>query len=329
MVLSMLFVVPCSGMDKTTDAPYFELIVKALEVAQRESYKSSDIDWISLKNDVLKRYAASSNKNDAFAAIKLLIERINDDHSFLSVNGARFDAADEFERMPKSKEQLAIRSSLSKEKIAYIHVPRTVSNDREGMKKYAKALYTEIAKYSNKNISAFILDFRNNSGGQLWPMLAGLSALIDSDNAGIGVFADGPRWNWWARGGKAGTSGKNFKNVNHSINGASFVDFDDDLPIAVLISGTTGSSGEASVMSFIGSDKSCLIGQRSRAQATINQPFELDETTKIFIARGYFGNRDGGIYPTGISPNIKVDDSKGENSIEIARDWITGNRTCG
>ncbi len=328
LVLLFLFVVnPCNGSNKNTDGLYIDIVIKALEIAQRESFKSNELNWHSLKNDVIKRYAASNDKKDAYAAIELLIKSINDNHSFLSVNGVRFGS--EVQPLSNNVEHLTIKSSLDNENIAYIHIPRTVRNDVAGMDEYAKNLYTEIAYYSNINVSAFILDFRYNSGGQLWPMLAGLSALINSKHAGTAIFPDGPRWQWWAHGGEAGTRGKNFKNVNHSIKRISPVDFDNELPIAILISGLTGSSGEASVISFLGNKNTCLIGQRSRAQATINQPFKLDDTTRFFIARGYFGNNKGDIYQAGISPNISVHKDNDSNILKIARSWLTGKRNCG
>ena len=72
------------------------------------------------------------------------------------------------------------------------------------MAAYADALYAEIGQAYHPEMTGWVLDFRRNTGGQLWPMLAGLSLLIQSDVAGQASYPDGIGWRWWARDGQAG-----------------------------------------------------------------------------------------------------------------------------
>ena len=104
----------------------------------------------------------------------------------------------------------------------------------------------------------------------------------------------GPRWAGWV-----GDS------VHHSVTGAQKRALGQK-PIAILIGGATASSGEASVISFLGQQHVRLFGSRTRGLATVNQPFELSSGAVLMLTTAHFADRTGRTYPRGIEPDAPV-----------------------
>lgn len=147
-------------------------------------------------------------------------------------------------------------------------------------------------------------------------MLAALSPLIQSELAGHAVYPDGIRWCWWAQDGQAGVGDQAY----FSVTMAEREDLA-TLPIAILVSNFTASSGEACVISFLGDERVRVFGIRTKGLATINQPFELKCGGVLMVTTAYFADRTGRIWPNGIQPDQVIVNS--DDAILQAAEWLS------
>lgn len=85
----------------------------------------------------------------------------------------------------KSSNQInKIYTKQLEEKYAYILIPGMQVYDKVQINKLAQSLSDSIAKYSSRKIKGFVIDLRLNGGGNLYPMLSGLSLLLGDNLIG-------------------------------------------------------------------------------------------------------------------------------------------------
>jgi carboxyl-terminal processing protease len=297
------------------------IVLQALDIAKEHSINTKNLNWMSIEKDILQQSNQLISEKDLYKILQSLINRLEDKHSYLiTADGKRWQKTTKTSRVV-TENSLPL-NKLRNAKIAYIDIKPMSSAKKLNMNTYAEKLYNTIISSYKIDMTGWILDFRENTGGQLWPMLAGLSPLINSNIAGNAIYPNGNNWQWWAKDGKAGV-GKNLHHQIESVNNQ----FIKKRPIAILISKQTASSGEASIISFIGQDNICLIGEQTRGLTTVNQPFKLANGAKLMLTTAYFGDRNQKIYPDGIEPDIIITNgTENEGHIDIqlktAIEWL-------
>ncbi len=304
-VLTLFFYNSILSQDEVS---FSQVIENVLEIIENNSIKRDIVDFEKLNAKFSLKKKEISSDSELYNAIQSLIDSLGDGHSYLIMkDGRKFGEIAE----PEAIQKVDIESIPGVDKgIKYLQVERISPGDNKKMQKFADDLFNKIISLYQPDMKGWILDFRCNSGGHLWPMLAGLSPLVDSDTAGCGAYPDGIYWRWRAKDGKAGVG----SNIHFSVSYPQKINFIKK-PVVILTGNKTASSGEASIISFIGKNNVCIIGEKTRGLATINQPFEIGNGIKIMLTTGYFGDRNGNIYPEGIIPDILVPD-KGKNSSE-------------
>lgn len=294
-----------------TDGPdHRATLTEALEIARQNALKRGELDWAVIEKDLAMRSNHLRDEASFYEALQGLLDQLGDNHSFLrTADGCRWRATASQPEMPPAP---AIRPEPG---IAYIEINPMASGAGEDMAVFADALYAKILAAYRSDQIGWILDFRRNTGGQLWPMLAGLSPLIQSRPAGQAVYPDGVHWRWWARDGQAGVGDQ----IHHAVTEAQARNLP-QLPIAILVGGATASSGEAGVISFLGQDHVRVFGSRTRGLATINQPFKLDCGAVLMLTTAFFADRRGRTWPHGIQPDEVIDD--GGDAMQPAVEWL-------
>uniref|UniRef100_UPI003D7F8EF9 S41 family peptidase n=1 Tax=Pedobacter sp. TaxID=1411316 RepID=UPI003D7F8EF9 len=105
-----------------------------------------------------------------------------------------------------------------------------------------------------------------------------------------------------------------------------------DVPVAILISGYTASSGEMTAITTIGRYNSILIGEPTAGYTTTNLGFKVNEYSGLNLAVDYAADRNGKIYPKNINPDILVSDGDNfevlhkDQKVKKAIAWIKKNR---
>ncbi|WP_222537163.1 S41 family peptidase [Pedobacter polysacchareus] len=143
-----------------------------------------------------------------------------------------------------------------------------------------------IANIHTKKIKGWIIDLRVNTGGNMYPMIAGLTDFLGTGKVG-GFYVD---------------------SIQVSPVKYEGYPIKKDLPIAVLISGYTASSGEMTAITTIGRKNAVLIGEPSAGYTTTNLGFELNAYSGLNLAVDYATDRKGRVYPKNITPDHLVKD---------------------
>ncbi len=287
-----------------------EYMKEALEIVEENSIMIDSIDFYVIKERCLSNINGMQTESDCYPMIRYLLKKLGDDHSQLMPP----NKAEEY-RTNTAIEKAA--GKIIREKYAYINVPGVGTVDSAAMSNFATELQDLIEELDSVSPKGWIVDLRDNSGGNCWPMLAGIGPLI-----GEGVccyFFDS----------------KDSSFVASYRQGVSYLDeqpltaiarkhytLNNQVPIAVLIGPETASSGEVVAISFIGKPNCKLFGEPSDGLTTGNAMFALNDGASIVLTTLVDADRNGKKYRGKIQPDYPV--SFSDSSYDEDNDPVIG-----
>ncbi len=308
MLLSSLGFTQQSQISKQTAALNKEIF----KIIKKQSLFSSQMNWNEIENEnkVLPfQNNDSINQQIIFDFYTQKLRAVGDKHSF-------FISTQKINELNQTPAAEAPQGEYLGDGIGWIKVPRCLTFDDAKDLEFANTIRYIIEKIDQENtIEGWIVDLRHNTGGNMWPMLAGLNALIDDGIAGYFVK------------GKSKTA---WQNNNGKISGksqviSSYKIKNNKVKIAVLIDGRTGSSGEMTAVSFLGLPNVKSFGQTSAGYITANQTHQLSNGAQLLLASTYVMDRTGKSYKDEIVPDVVVADlsnTKDDEVVKAAKKWI-------
>lgn len=154
----------------------------------------------------------------------------------------------------------------------------------------------------------------------MWPMPAVLAPLLGDGRLGSFVYPDGKRMHWEIRDGDVLLAGQRA--------GTSPVRLTRPAPpIAVLTSQHTSSSGEATLVSFLGMDRVRTFGLPTAGYSTANTTVELSDGALLVLTVAVMADRTGRRYGTSIVPDVRVSPRDGAD-VTAATAWLTDRPEC-
>ncbi len=218
------------------------------------------------------------------------------------------------EKIQSPAELFAFRGRFISDTYAYIEIRACNALDSGSAKAYADSLLSLTNLLYNLNPSGWIIDLRSNTGGNLYPMVAGLSPLLGEGILGYHLYPTGEKEPWYA-----------FMNVNNADEPSlQLLDSLYQIPtrerLVILIGAGTGSAGEGLLLSFRGDDRVKVIGEPTYGMATGNRMVFLQDSTALNITDSYMTDRNGN-YSTGkLEPDVLTGDAV--QTFELAYKWI-------
>lgn len=166
------------------------------------------------------------------------------------------------------------------EGLAYVAVPGFGSSNAERQLAFASQLQALIRQLDTEHsVAGWVVDLRDNGGGNMYPMLAGLGPLTGAGT--LGYFITGRQEQPITyRDGEAYVG----KPSRRAAVPQPYQLRRPTSPVAVLIGPRTASSGEITAMAFMGRPATRLFGQASAGFTTANAPFRLSDGAELNLA---------------------------------------------
>ena len=184
----------------------------------------------------------------------------------------------------------------------YIVLPRCSAKDNDGLLLYAADVRRILTDLSAQNPKGWIVDLRGNTGGNMWPMLAGIGPILGDGSVGSFVANDG-NISWFYQDGKTGTRNPaGLETVSLTLQEEPVLQTPSVAPVAVLVDSSTASSAEAITIAFHGRPGSRSFGSRTAGKSTAVQPFKLDDGAELYLTTAIDADRSGKAYPDGFTP---------------------------
>ncbi|WP_432712309.1 S41 family peptidase [Pedobacter sp.] len=307
---------------------------KSLLIIEANALNSKNVNWKELRQHVYNKASGAKRYEDILPIYPYIFEQIDDHHGSLKYKNKTYswnkNDGIKVNQTIKSatKKYSFVRSEKIGKDIGYILIPG--NNDFRGqlIDSISRDIKNAIAKINDKNIKGWIIDLRVNTGGNMYPMIAGLTEFIGEGRVGGFITpALQPDGDWIIKNGTFYVDSVKVSPVKYKGHPIK-----KDVPVAILISSYTASSGEMTAITTIGRYKSILIGEPTAGYTTTNLGFKLNEYSGLNLAVDYAADRNGKIYPENINPDILV--SEGDNFEVLHKDqkvkkaiaWIRKNR---
>jgi hypothetical protein len=308
VILISLFLTRCVDSPQCRN----QMLDEFTEIVRVNSLYSNSLDWNYITK--VKDSFCRSNSTDGNVLFRRFVIKslrdAGDKHSILV----------DPEVIKKMEDSGLINSppevKMVKENIVYLMLPGYASFDGNKIIQYATSLQDTIRAFDQSNsIKGWIIDLRQNTGGNMWPMIAGLGPILGNGVAGYFISSGKSPYEWAYRNGEFGVIKiKNFYEVRKPGN-----------PIAILTGNKTSSSGEMTLVAFLGKSNVKTFGFPTGGFITANNTYELADGTFLALAGASVADRLSRKYTDSIRPDVNIQ-LKNNDSIDYvldaARKWI-------
>lgn len=282
---------------------------EVVDIMERHSINRNTIDWDDFRSQILNSGMTAQSVNQTDEALQLALELLGDNHSFIRrqngrvVSGAAINC-----------QQSNIPAPNLPDNVGYIRVSSFSGSDNTVNVAFAEDIQAQIRNRDNQDIAGWIVDLRGNTGGNMWPMLAGIGPVLGEGLAGHFIGPNGTEEPW------------SYANGSSRLNQIPVVKVSDpyellnpDPRVAVLLDQAVISSGEAIAIAFIGRANTRHFGTASCGLSTANTTFSLPDGSSLFLTTAYMADREKNLFGGPVAPDVP---GGGSEMITAAIDYI-------
>jgi hypothetical protein len=297
-----------------------------LDIMQEHSIVTGSVSWDGFRESALSAARGLRVIGETHSTMTVLLRRLGDNHSW-------FVTPQMASQLQSSEPQdlgpwVGPAAQLLSERFGYVMIPGFGGTADGRETRFADEIQSAIRDIDSAACS-WIVDLRRNTGGNMWPMLAGLGPILDEGNLGSLRKNDGTHEYWWYRSGKSG--------LGDEVGATVSVEHERGAQrgqVALLVGPLTASSGEAVALSFVGAADTRLFGMKTRGQTTGNELFALSDGAMLNLATSVMTDRFGQVYPQGIEPQVIVAETPGarpldeQPAVQAAVEWLAQSESC-
>ncbi|MGW7537369.1 S41 family peptidase [Amycolatopsis sp. NPDC054798] len=284
-------------------------LLGALNLLRLHSIDRDRVDWPRAEADALRAAEGVSTLSGTYPMIQTVLAELGNPHSKL-LSPAQAQAP------PAAT--IAVPSSRAANGLAVLKLPGFVA-DAAGEERYVAAGVAALRAVEAQALCGWIVDLRDDVGGNMWPMLTVLAPLLGDGVAGSFAGPGRAPGFWSVRDGRS-WSGE--QPATAEVNPVRLSR--PKPPVAVLTSRNTASSGEATLIAFRGLGRAATFGEPTAGFATGNVAFDLADGAKLLVTSTVDVDRTGRVYGAWpIAPDFPAADPEA-----AAREWLRTRGGC-
>ena len=275
---------------------------EALNIMKETSVNRAKLNWQALNREAMDSLAGKKTVREARAVVKHLLGKLGDSHSNFvpeeAVRAYRKTYAEQGMTFPMAKDSLIGG-------IAYITVPAIGNLNSADWELYVRSFYQKVKAMEAKKPKAWAIDVRENDGGMFVPMFRAIEPFLNAGKV-LGSKDASGEVNYYTIQKDAVFFGR--RNIG-SVAVPVIKLKKPKLPLYILVSKKTASSGEFITASFVGQKNASIVGVNTQGLTSDNSDFKLSDGSIMIITTGTLIDRQGFEYSEigkGIAPKIKT-----------------------
>ena len=291
----------------------------AIGLFREQHINSSKMDWPALTRSAYAAAAGAKTTADTYPAIRLIISQLGEKHTILiEPDQAKADLTGKASGSAQPQPLVLPQATRIGGGIGLIRLYAFMGSAAQGQL-YARTAQTEVNALKREGVCRFIVDLREDGGGNMYPMLNGVSGLLEPGLLGSFETPQHKFMPWTLNGGivvAEPPQGTRPIATQNSPTG----------PVAVLIGPHTGSSGEFTAMSFEGRRSTRFFGAPTAGYVTGNVPVVLSDGALILMTGSWGLDRTGKRYLDRIEPDESIglfDELIGKDIVNSAVSWLS------
>jgi hypothetical protein len=268
---------------------------EVIAVMEANSINRNRINWTDFRSQVFGRAQGAQSIADAFPAISLALVLLDDHHSFYTgASGSRIGNPSSLRCTAP-----AVANPNVPADIGYVRIATFSGADQAAARAFANSVQDQVRAADRLNLAGWIVDLRGNSGGNMWPMLAGVGPVLGSGVAGYFIPPAGSPTAWTYTDGVAAVNGAMAATVT-----TPYVPLRPSPPrVAVLTDSLVASSGEAITIAFRARPNTRSFGAATCGLSTANGSYRLSDGGMLFLTTALMADRTGFSYGNSIAPD--------------------------
>lgn len=292
---------------------------------------SATADWNHLDKLRQETLSNATSRHDSIMAVVDVFAELNDVHSSITVDGQTYGfynpVSDSVYAIVAPMLSLAqarqgvILDTIIQDNMAYLNIP-SIQVWGEDVNRYAEEIQQKLCKALAAEPNALIIDLRLNTGGNMYPMLAGLWPILGDETVLYTMFPNGePQFIWFLKKGNLFARDgieTSFQNQITHIDPACKKS-NQTIKVFVLVGQLTASSGQATAVALMGRPNTVFVGEpTAEGYITANNYYAIDAHIQLNMSSGYIADRNRVVYPTTFLPEVYV--LGGDNILHLNQD---------
>lgn len=280
---------------------------------KHNSVWKSGVNWKDADTSFRNQLKKAKTDADTIQCFVPILEKLNDVHSYFIYNKKYYHynkPVDSFSYQKieplltlSKNENGKISTRLFPNGVIYIRIPGMNVSGTAAVNQAAQALHDSLMQYSEKRPRGVIIDLRLNTGGNAYPMLAGLSPVLGNGLFAFEIDSDDKLVRKWA-----------IDNGDLAINGNKltslaqpFKPVFEKLPVAVLTSPITASSGSMVAIAFRNRPNTASFGENTAdGYTTSNGYFQYAPNLSFNFASAFIADRGAKVHKHYVEVDIPV-----------------------
>jgi carboxyl-terminal processing protease len=306
---------PAAYAEPTPEAAAY--LDRAVDLIRQHHKDSPSADWDQIASQARDDIATAITPDDTYPAIWQILRALGERHSFLVEPGKAGAGSQARTGQPPDEAQAPTPTWLTvQNRYAIMRLPalNTMGADGEALGvAYTTALRQGLEQMESAHLCGWIVDLRNNGGGNMWPMLQGLDPLLGDPPFGYFTSRGTVSSTWTRAHGRLVPMPTNLPPTP-----PSFTLDHGQAPLAVLIGPGTASSGEMTALALIGRGNVRTFGAPTAGLTTGNSVHPLSDGALLVITSVTVRDRTGKDYSGPIEPDVLAAD----DAESAAIDWL-------
>ncbi|WP_301925236.1 S41 family peptidase [Corynebacterium glaucum] len=282
-----------------------------LDLSESMGLYGDSEEFAAARAEVEAAMGDAATREELYDVLDSAVRAAGGKHSRLlppGVEGGGDDGGED--ELPSVRDEDELPSVRDEEGVTAASVP-SVSRLADGQT-YADILTRGLVEARDSGSCGVLVDLRGNGGGDMGPMVAGLSPLLPDGPALHFIFKNSE--NPVNIDGNSATGG----GTATSTEGGKW-----ETPVAVLVDGDTASSGEATMLAFRGLDYSSSFGSPTAGYASANMIYDFPDGSALMLTVAKDKARTGEEFSEDpIQPDVVTDQPE-----QDARGWLA--ERCG
>jgi hypothetical protein len=280
---------------------------------------NADLNWDEVQEKAFTLADGAETTADTYLAIKYALTALETEHTF-------FFSPEEVAVGQNSvvDGSQAVSGKRLENGIGYVAL-QDIGGNLETLKDYANTLHHIIQDIDQEPTCGWIVSLRGNTGGSVFPMVAGLTPIIGEGEIGGFLLPNGQRRILSLDEGFVLVDGVVIPQFGELLNEHLYTLKEPLPPVAVLVDQQTASAAEITALAFIGRSNSRLFGEPTAGYTTGNEVFPMFDGAMMILTFAKELDRTGKVYFESIIPDEIVSSSE---VMDAAIKWLLTHPMC-
>ncbi len=301
-----------------------------IEHVENNSLYRENVDWPSLKKEMYAMAEEADSVPQLKSALDFMLKELKDDHGRVFYNNQylsyysgekkahRANMSSDVYNEIQSGQVYDFKAIKLEGEIGYVRIVGLPMGDNEKM---SSDIQNAVCEVMENGVKSWIVDLRYNGGGNMFPMVEGLTTIIgDAIVGGTAGVTDEESSVWSIQNG-------HFYYDEQTVALENKCSTSETPKIAVLTSIYTASSGEALAVILKNRPKTRFFGNKTLGKVTSTNWAPIDDKTVVSISVSYYKDRDGNLYDKFVDVDEEIPfNPKGEmntdEAIKRAVEWL-------